>query len=262
MRPRPRSFGRCASAPDAKTFGGWRGRPAARAAARSASASRLRSRAASSRSSRRSASTAFALAGRSRSPISGEAARACVVDEVIVATGFRPDFRDACPRSASTCIRGWNVRAALGPADRSQRAQLRHRAPAWRGRAGAAGAGLLHRRDEELRARADLPDDDRLRAGPLGRGRARRRLGGGARDAARAAGNRRLRGASATVPSSPRTGAGCCGGPAQANADACCVADEAAKASGKAGCGCGTTAPALPSVAGGCNSPANITRSA
>jgi hypothetical protein len=35
-------------------------------------------------------------------------------------------------------------------------------------------------------------------------------------------------------------GAGCCGGPAPANADACCADDARAKASGAAGCGCGT----------------------
>lgn len=34
--------------------------------------------------------------------------------------------------------------------------------------------------------------------------------------------------------------AGCCGGPAQTRADACCVKDEVAKDSGAAGCGCGT----------------------
>jgi hypothetical protein len=31
---------------------------------------------------------------------------------------------------------------------------------------------------------------------------------------------------------------GCCGGPAPANVDACCVADANAKAGGKSGCGC------------------------
>jgi len=34
--------------------------------------------------------------------------------------------------------------------------------------------------------------------------------------------------------------AACCGGPAAANTDACCIADEAAKARGESGCGCGT----------------------
>jgi len=37
-------------------------------------------------------------------------------------------------------------------------------------------------------------------------------------------------------------GSGCCGGPAIAQADACCVADEAAKSAGKTGCGCGVAA--------------------
>jgi hypothetical protein len=32
---------------------------------------------------------------------------------------------------------------------------------------------------------------------------------------------------------------GCCGGPAGEDATACCVADEAAKAQGTKGCGCG-----------------------
>ncbi|MCV3208116.1 NAD(P)-binding protein [Mesorhizobium sp. YC-39] len=35
---------------------------------------------------------------------------------------------------------------------------------------------------------------------------------------------------------------GCCGGPAPAAVDACCVADAEAKAGGKAGCGCGVAA--------------------
>ncbi|WP_034462644.1 FAD-dependent oxidoreductase [Afipia sp. P52-10] len=37
-------------------------------------------------------------------------------------------------------------------------------------------------------------------------------------------------------------GAGCCGGPAPARADACCVADAVAKDQGKKGCGCGVAA--------------------
>lgn len=36
------------------------------------------------------------------------------------------------------------------------------------------------------------------------------------------------------------TSAGCCGGPAPAGADACCVEDDVAKNNDKAGCGCGT----------------------
>jgi len=35
---------------------------------------------------------------------------------------------------------------------------------------------------------------------------------------------------------------GCCGGPAPAGADACCVQDAAAKAAGESGCGCGPKA--------------------
>lgn len=37
--------------------------------------------------------------------------------------------------------------------------------------------------------------------------------------------------------------AACCGGPAPAGVEACCVADADAKASGEAGCGCGDPAP-------------------
>ena len=37
--------------------------------------------------------------------------------------------------------------------------------------------------------------------------------------------------------------AGCCGGPAPAEADACCVADVEAKAAGEEGCGCAEPAP-------------------
>jgi thioredoxin reductase len=37
-------------------------------------------------------------------------------------------------------------------------------------------------------------------------------------------------------------GGGCCGGPAPAQADACCLADNAAKLAGKQGCGCEPTA--------------------
>jgi thioredoxin reductase len=40
-------------------------------------------------------------------------------------------------------------------------------------------------------------------------------------------------------------GAGCCGGPAPAEVDACCVADADAKAAGESGCGCGTSEPVL-----------------
>lgn len=45
--------------------------------------------------------------------------------------------------------------------------------------------------------------------------------------------------------------AGCCGGPAQTRADACCIKDEVAKDSGETGCGCGT-ASAEPAKAAAC----------
>ena len=38
---------------------------------------------------------------------------------------------------------------------------------------------------------------------------------------------------------------GCCGGPAPAEVDACCVKDANAKAAGASGCGCGTGRPAI-----------------
>lgn len=50
---------------------------------------------------------------------------------------------------------------------------------------------------------------------------------------------------SVTIPSRKGTSAsGCCGGPAPAEVDACCVADVEAKAEGKSGCGCSTPAKA------------------
>jgi hypothetical protein len=46
---------------------------------------------------------------------------------------------------------------------------------------------------------------------------------------------------------------GCCGGPAPAEADACCVRDAESKARGEDGCGCGTAvADPLPLTASGC----------
>ena len=38
-----------------------------------------------------------------------------------------------------------------------------------------------------------------------------------------------------------RPASGCCGGPAPAGVDACCVKDANAKAQGASGCGCGTS---------------------
>jgi hypothetical protein len=59
--------------------------------------------------------------------------------------------------------------------------------------------------------------------------------------------------AAANAYSSPATG--CCGGPAPAGADACCVQDAEAKAAGQSGCGCGSTVTntsAPVASAGGC----------
>jgi thioredoxin reductase len=57
----------------------------------------------------------------------------------------------------------------------------------------------------------------------------------------------------AAVPAVPAPATDCCGGPAPAGADACCVDDAVAKADGREGCGC--TAPARaeqPSAAAAC----------
>lgn len=45
-------------------------------------------------------------------------------------------------------------------------------------------------------------------------------------------------------PAPAEVNVGCCGGPAPAEADACCVADVVAKKAGKQGCGCGPSATA------------------
>lgn len=45
-------------------------------------------------------------------------------------------------------------------------------------------------------------------------------------------------------PAGSAAGGGCCGGPPKADAAACCALDEAKKAEGASGCGCGTSAPA------------------
>lgn len=42
--------------------------------------------------------------------------------------------------------------------------------------------------------------------------------------------------------SAPESAGGCCGGPAPSDADACCVDDASAKAQGKSGCGCSSSA--------------------
>ncbi|HEY0661946.1 MAG TPA: NAD(P)-binding domain-containing protein [Lysobacter sp.] len=51
-----------------------------------------------------------------------------------------------------------------------------------------------------------------------------------------------------TAPAEPAKEAGCCGGPAKESSNACCAEDEQAKANGSAGCGC-STAPIKPAPA-------------
>ena len=77
-------------------------------------------------------------------------------------------------RSAPGAGPGARVPAGAGTADRPQRAQLRDGAPAWRARACTARGGFLFRRHEVVWPRADLPDADRLRTGPLDHRRHRR----------------------------------------------------------------------------------------
>jgi thioredoxin reductase len=55
-------------------------------------------------------------------------------------------------------------------------------------------------------------------------------------------------GVCSAAPVAVSAGSGCCGGPAPAEVDACCVLDSEAKAAGKAGCGCGTAVPDLASA--------------
>ena len=45
-----------------------------------------------------------------------------------------------------------------------------------------------------------------------------------------------------------KVGSGCCGGPAPAEVDACCMLDAEAKAAGKSSCGCGKAVPDLASA--------------
>jgi len=58
----------------------------------------------------------------------------------------------------------------------------------------------------------------------------------------------------ADVAASPAVDEGCCGGPPKADAAACCALDETAKAQGASGCGCGDPAvePGAPAKAAAC----------
>jgi len=62
-----------------------------------------------------------------------------------------------------------------------------------------------------------------------------------------------------TVAVGDRAASVCCGGPAAQEANACCVKDAGAKASGETGCGCGVPNAAqksAPTVTGSCCEPA------
>src|SRR5436190_18485104 len=64
-----------------------------------------------------------------------------------------------------------------GAADRSERAQLRDGAAAWRAGTGASRTRVLFCRNEIIRTRAHLPDDDGIRTGSLDSRRYCRRSG-------------------------------------------------------------------------------------
>jgi thioredoxin reductase len=101
----------------------------------------------------------------------------------------RPLVPAGIAHRARSCAR---MSTNVGAAHRSQRAQLRHRAAAWRARTGAARGRLLLRGHEVVWPGADLPDAYRLRAGPLDRGRHRGRPRSGRAGRACPAGDRRL----------------------------------------------------------------------
>ena len=82
---------------------------------------------------------------------SGCCGRSVVVDELVVATGFRPDLRFPERNSAAARSRDRSARRA-GAADRSERAFLRHGAPARRARTGPGRSRLLSRRHQESTA--------------------------------------------------------------------------------------------------------------
>ena len=180
----------------------------------------------------RDASRASGWAPAHRRRLGAAAAVMSIADELIVATGFRPDM--SIPRELRLVARsGARMPAGAGAADRSQRAQLRHRAPARRARTGTARARLLLRRHEILRPRADVPDADRLRAGPLDRRRNRRRHEAAAR-------------VELVLPETgvcSRPGRGRCRGllrrAGQGTQSACCAADEAESTPD---CGCAARA--------------------
>lgn len=165
--------------------------------------------------------------------------RAVVVDELIVATGFRPDLallRELrveldpaleCPPALAPLIDP-NIHSC-GTVRPHGAAELAHPEPGYYTAGmksyGRAPTFLLATGHEQVRSivaelagdfeaarrvELDLPETGVCSATPGGPGRA---------------------------------DAGCCGGPAEAESDACCAQDAEAKTAGEPGCGCGTAAP-------------------
>jgi thioredoxin reductase len=178
------------------------------------------------------------------------------VDEVIVATGFRPDF--SFLREVRLSIDPWlESSGTIGPlidpnlhscgTVRPHGAkELSHAEPgffiAGMKSYGRAPTFLLTTGHEQVRSivaaltgdaagaarvELELPETGVCKTGPV----VKRKI------------------------SVPATAASCCGGPAPAKTDACCAEDAAAKAEGARGCGCGPVEEVVvaePADAGGC----------
>ena len=112
-------------------------------------------------------------------------------DVVVNATGFRPEPRHP-PRDPPRARRDRRGPQAPRAADRPERPLLRHGRAARVPRAHPPRAGLLHRRHEVVRPRADVPARHRLRAGAVGDRLAGRRHRVGVERRAGPPGDRRL----------------------------------------------------------------------
>ncbi|GIW03756.1 MAG: hypothetical protein KatS3mg059_0376 [Thermomicrobiales bacterium] len=110
--------------------------------------------------------------------VSSDAETLPPVDEIIVATGFRPDlsFLSEVRLSLDPAIES---PVALAPLIDPHVHLLRYRATTWRSRIAPSGARLLHRGDEKLWPRPHVLALDRVRASSLHSECARGRLGGG-----------------------------------------------------------------------------------
>ena len=155
------------------------------------------------------------------------------IDRIVVATGQRPDL--TLTRELRLDLDPWLESAkALGPLIDPNVHSCGSVPPHGHRELAHPEPGFYTVGDQELRPRADLPAADGLRAGPLGRGGDRRRH--------RAADDVHLvlpetGVARPTARRGRQPPSGGCGGPAPAQADACCVADAEAKAAKDARCG-------------------------